>query len=285
MTRRASGASGGGCRASWCCLAKSRRSSTCAILRVDSVAEALRSRTRGRCRPAAAAIASTSRRQRPTDRLRHLLEPLTAAHLSPCSDHPRGTSRCDTLGRGNISTFHMCQRLLLSMLGGLGGALSFSCGCRWTGTQSSARAVEMAGFCWSVMAHACALSMPTASHPASVRTHTIRLAHPGMPSCPPSHVVCPETYADEVGFVLGYLVVLDLLPLSHPTSEYMAAVDRQVLSRLPRGHWSLRDMQADRCGGAAHPEVQDGQLRVLLPQHMPQWHTRIWLPQDSQVRT
>lgn len=97
MSRRGSGASGGGSRASWCCQARSRRSSTCAILRADSGAGALRSRVRGRCRPAAAAEASISSWQSPTDHLRHLLGPPMAAHHSPCSGHPRGTSRCDVL--------------------------------------------------------------------------------------------------------------------------------------------------------------------------------------------
>lgn len=76
--------------------------------------------------------------------------------------------------------------------------------CRWTGTRSSARAVEMVGFCWSAMAHACALFMPTASHPASVQAQTMRLVHPGMPPCLPSHVVSPESNIDEVGSILGY---------------------------------------------------------------------------------
>lgn len=174
--------------------------------------------------------------------------------------------------------FHSCRWLLLSVLEGVGGALTFLMACRWTGTQSSAHAVEMVGFCWSAMARACALFMPTASHPVSVLAQTIRLVHPGMPPCPPNHVVCPEANAEKVGLVLGYrvLVVLDYTYFAaavHPMSEYMTVVDRQVLPRLPPGHWSLRYMQADRCGGAAHPEVQDGQLRVLLPQHLPQWHT------------
>jgi hypothetical protein len=57
----------------------------------------------------------------------------------------------------------------------------------------------------------------------------------------------------------------------------------QVLPGLPSGHWVLRDLQADRHCGAAHPEVQDGFVRILLPQHMPQPTARLRPPQDPQV--
>ena len=57
----------------------------------------------------------------------------------------------------------------------------------------------------------------------------------------------------------------------------------QVLPRLPAGHRVLCNLQADWRCRAAHLEVQDGQLRILLPQRMPKHHQGLRLPQDTQV--
>ncbi len=61
-------------------------------------------------------------------------------------------------------------------------------------------------------------------------------------------------------------------------------MDGQVLSGLPLGHRDLCDMQREWRGGEEYPALQDGQLRLVLPQRLPKWPARLRPPEDAQVQ-
>ena len=140
--------------------------------------------------------------------------------------------------------------------------------CRRTGTPTSAASVAALGSWWSVMASACDPSTSSACQQRNALLQMTRLKPPGM-ELKELILQLRECCKWICVFVKSIAQIhTELLSPKKPVGVMMLIV--QVLLGLPDRDWRLRYLQEDGYCWARHIQVQDGQLRLLLPLPVPQ---------------